>query len=157
MKLTDTDYIKEVADILKENGLKRVEIKSGGTRILLEKYSDEADCLTAPKGHGEYTLKQAEKKFDESHNDEEAMKNVKVGLITDVKSPIVGVFYSSSTPEAEPFVNIGDTVKKGDVLCVIEAMKFFNEITAECDGKIVDIFLKSGDVVEFGQILFRIQ
>ena len=75
----------------------------------------------------------------------------------EVKAPIVGVFYSAPSPEADPFVRIGDTVKKGDVLCILEAMKSMNEITAEHDGKIVDICVQNGDVMEFGQVLFKIE
>lgn len=75
----------------------------------------------------------------------------------EVKSPMVGVFYNVPYPEAEPFVRIGDTVKKGDVLCLLEAMKLMNEIQAEKDGKITDICVKNGDVVEFGQTLFKFE
>jgi len=157
MKITDTSYIKEVAGILKINGLQKVEVESNGMRILLEEYSNTSGYSPVSKSEMVYTPMQVETMPVSLHNEEETAGNVEVGLITDVTSPIVGVFYSSSTPESEPFVSIGDTVKKGDVLCVIEAMKFFNEITAECDGQIVDIFLKNGDVVEFGQVLFRIQ
>jgi acetyl-CoA carboxylase biotin carboxyl carrier protein len=75
----------------------------------------------------------------------------------DVKSPMVGVFYTSPSPEAEVFVRIGDTVKKGDVLCILEAMKLMNEVQAEMDGRITDICAANGDVVEFGQVLFKIE
>jgi acetyl-CoA carboxylase biotin carboxyl carrier protein len=74
----------------------------------------------------------------------------------EIKSPMVGVFFAASSPDSEPFVKIGDTVKKGDVLCILEAMKLMNEITAEHDGKITSICAENGDVVEFGQVLFRI-
>jgi len=76
--------------------------------------------------------------------------------ITEVKSPIVGVFYAAPSPDVEPFVTIGSKVKKGDVLCIVEAMKLMNEITAECDGEIVDICVKNGEITEFGQVLFKI-
>ena len=69
---------------------------------------------------------------------------------------MVGVFYCSSSPEARPFVTAGSVIKKGDVLCIIEAMKLMNEIQAETDGQIVDICVSNGDVVEFGQTLFKI-
>jgi len=75
----------------------------------------------------------------------------------DVKSPMVGVFYASPSPEADPYVRIGDSVKKGDVLCILEAMKLMNEIQAEQDGKISDICVKNGDVVEFGQVIFKVE
>ncbi|MCL1989071.1 MAG: acetyl-CoA carboxylase biotin carboxyl carrier protein [Firmicutes bacterium] len=74
-----------------------------------------------------------------------------------VKSPMVGVFYASSSPDAAPFVRIGDNVQKGDVLCILEAMKLMNEIHAEKDGKIVDICVKNGDLVEYGQIMFKME
>ena len=72
-----------------------------------------------------------------------------------VKAPIVGVFYAAPSPDAEPFVKVGDTVKKGDLICIIEAMKFMNEITAEQDGTISEICVKNGDLVEFGQVIFK--
>ena len=71
-------------------------------------------------------------------------------------APMVGVFYDRPSENAMPFVSIGSKVKKGDVLCIIEAMKLMNEITAECDGEVVDICLENGQVVEFGQTLFKL-
>ena len=77
-------------------------------------------------------------------------------LVSDRKSPMVGVFYSAPSPESEPFVTRGTKVKKGDTLCIIEAMKLMNEVVAERDGEIVEVLPKSGELVEFGQVLFRI-
>ena len=74
-----------------------------------------------------------------------------------IKSPMVGTFYSKSSPNAEPYVKIGDKVKKGDVLCVIEAMKSMNEIESEYDGEIVEISAKDEEMVEYGQVLFKIK
>lgn len=76
--------------------------------------------------------------------------------VQDIKSPMVGVFYSAPSPESEPFVTRGSKVKKGDTLCIIEAMKLMNEVVAERDGEIVEVLPKSGELVEFGQVLFRI-
>ena len=76
--------------------------------------------------------------------------------VTEVKAPMVGVFYEAPAPDAKPFVQRGDRVKKGDVLCVIEAMKLMNEITAEFDGEVADICVQNGEVVEFGQPLFKL-
>ena len=73
-----------------------------------------------------------------------------------VLSPMVGVFYASPSPSDPPFVTVGSKVKKGDVLCIIEAMKLMNEITAEEDGEIIDICTANGSVVEYGQILFKL-
>lgn len=76
--------------------------------------------------------------------------------LTEVKSPMVGVFYAARSPEAQPFVAVGDRVKKGDTLCILEAMKLMNEIQAEQDGEIVDICAQNGQMVEYGQTLFKI-
>ncbi len=75
----------------------------------------------------------------------------------EVKSPMVGTFYSSPSPKDEPYVKIGDKVKKGDVLCVVEAMKLMNEIESEYDGEIVEICVKNEDMVEYGTTLFKIK
>ena len=78
------------------------------------------------------------------------------GLI-ESRSPIVGTFYQSSSPDSPPFVAINDTIKKGDVLCIIEAMKLMNEIEAEVSGTIVEILVENGQAVEYDQPLFRIK
>ncbi len=74
-----------------------------------------------------------------------------------VKSPLVGTYYSSSTPGGTPYVEIGSKVKKGDVLCIVEAMKIMNEITSEVDGEIVEALRSDEEIVEFGMELFKIR
>lgn len=76
--------------------------------------------------------------------------------VDDVKSPMVGVFYTAADPGSEPFVRKGSKVKKGDTLCIIEAMKLMNEVVADRDGEIVEVIAKNGELVEFGQVLFKI-
>lgn len=73
-----------------------------------------------------------------------------------IKSPLVGTFYESSTPSGKPFVKVGDMVKKGQVVCIVEAMKIMNEITSAVDGKIEKVLFKNGDVVGFDDILFTV-
>lgn len=82
----------------------------------------------------------------------EEIENYKI-----IKSPMVGTFYSKSSPTAEPFVKVGDKVKKGQTLCIIEAMKLMNEIEAECDGEIVEVCAQDDSMVEFGESLFKIK
>lgn len=79
-------------------------------------------------------------------------KNVKT-----VTSPLVGTFYSAPSPEAEPFVRVGDTVKKGQVVGIVEAMKLMNEIECEHDGVITEIMVNNGDMVEYGQVLIKVK
>ena len=76
---------------------------------------------------------------------------------TPVPSPIVGTYYSSPSPEDEPFVTVGQEGKKGDVLCIVEAMKMLNEIQSPCDGKVARIYLQNGELVEYGQTVMVIQ
>ena len=74
-----------------------------------------------------------------------------------VKSPMVGTFYSKSSPEAKPYVEVGSQVKRGDILCIVEAMKLMNEIESEFDGEIVEICVKDGEMVDYGKLLFKIK
>lgn len=75
----------------------------------------------------------------------------------DITSPFVGTFYRSPTPDAPPFADVGSVVRKGQTLCIVEAMKLMNEIEAECSGTIVDVFVQNGKTVEYGQKLYRIK
>lgn len=84
-----------------------------------------------------------EEKYEENHKE--------------IKSPMVGTFYSSPAPNKDSFVRIGDNIKKGQVVCIVEAMKLMNEIESEFDGEIVEICVKDGDVVEYGMPLFKIK
>jgi acetyl-CoA carboxylase biotin carboxyl carrier protein len=83
-----------------------------------------------------------------------AAEDVDLGI---VKSPIVGTFFRSSEPGGAPFVQVGDTVKKGQVLCIIEAMKLMNEIDSEYDGEITNIYVENGQPVQYGERLFAIK
>ena len=74
-----------------------------------------------------------------------------------VKSPMVGTFYSKSSPNAKPYVEVGQQVKKGDILCIVEAMKLMNEIESEFDGEIVEVCVNDGDMVDYGKVLFKIR
>lgn len=74
-----------------------------------------------------------------------------------VKSPMVGTFYSKSSPDAKEYVEVGSKVKKGDILCIVEAMKLMNEIESEFDGEIVEIYVKDGEMVDYGKPLFKIK
>ena len=90
-----------------------------------------------------------------SEAEREPVQEDKGGLV--IKAPIVGTFYQSSAPNEEPYVKVGDTVSKGDVVCIIEAMKFMNEVNSDVSGTITEILVKDGEFVEFGQELFRLK
>lgn len=77
--------------------------------------------------------------------------------VTEVKAPLVGTFYAAPSPDAAPYVSVGQKVQKGDVLCIVEAMKNMNEIECPCDGTVVDILASNGELVEFNQVLIQIE
>ena len=147
MDITNIEYIKEIARLLNENGLSKISVRETSAEIILEKTRETQDVIQkTPSPRPEDII------------DNKCITNGNIfdfNTMIEIKSPLIGVFYIAPSPEAEPFVRLGDTVKKGDVLCIIEAMKLLNEITAEQDGKIVDICINNGDVVEFGQVLFK--
>jgi acetyl-CoA carboxylase biotin carboxyl carrier protein len=142
------DLIREVAKVMDENNLTSVHIH--------EQTSQTEHISFSLQKNGEIPVRQFVREFTQTEP-AEPKPAPKPSSGEEIKSPMVGVFYSSPSPDADPFVRIGDTVKKGDVLCILEAMKLLNEIQAETDGKIVDICVKNEDVVEFGTVLFRIE
>ena len=93
----------------------------------------------------------------EKENKMVAEVNTKESTGTPVKSPIVGVFYGASSPESDPYVTVGKTVKKGDIVCIIEAMKVMNEIKAPCDGTVTSILVENEALVEYDQALMVIE
>jgi acetyl-CoA carboxylase biotin carboxyl carrier protein len=95
-----------------------------------------------------------EDKVEIAHEFEEEKDKDNIEVIT---SPLVGTFYRAPSPESDPYVEIGSHVKKGDVLCIIEAMKLMNEIEANVDGEIVEIMAQNGEMVEYGESLFKIR
>ena len=137
------DKIKTLAEVFISNNLTKLEACEGGVRIVLERTGAQASYTTASAPASET----------------DGLVTVPAiqpdGLI-EVTSPIVGVFYSAPSPDSAPFVRIGDKVRKGDVLCIIEAMKLLNEIAADADGEIADICVKNGDIAEYGQTLFKL-
>ncbi len=144
--------IKSLAEIVSANGLTRLDIEDGKMKIRMEKAVAGVAVTTSAVTVAPQEIPQATPVTLETTAD----NSVNYSNMKQVKSPIVGVFYSAASPDAEPFISIGDNVKKGDVLCIVEAMKLMTEITAEVDGEVADICVKNGDIVEFGQVLFKL-
>ena len=139
------ENVKSLAEILSNHGLTSLEVNEGEVRIRLEKGVSPAQTQVATTA--------ATESVSQPSDDGQV---VDFNHLIEVKSPLVGVFYSAASPDSETFVSIGSKVKKGDVLCIIETMKLMNEVTAEQDGEIVDICVKNGDITEFGQVLFKL-
>ena len=143
----DLENIKALAEIISTYGLSALEVKEGETKIRLEK-----ELLVCSSPQQADTTNAAVLPMQQVSSGEQSPN---YNQLFEVKSPLVGVFYSAPSPDSETYVSIGSKVKKGDVLCIIEAMKLMNEITAEQDGEIVDICIKNGDIAEFDQVLFK--
>ena len=143
--------IKELARVMQETGLTSLHVTEGALDIHMERKGSAAAEPVQP-----VVMPAAVENQPQIQNEAPVGSTIDFNHITEVKSPMVGVFYAAPSPDAQPFVQVGSKVKKGDVLCIIEAMKLMNEITAEQDGEIVDICVKSGEVVEYSQTLFKI-
>jgi len=151
------ENVKALTEILCAKGLSAIEVGEGENRIRIEKNISDT-VVAAPVQIAAVPLQPPappEAPAPAETVDEQKDQTVDFNNLINVKSPLVGVYYSAPSPEAENFVSIGSKVKKGDVLCIIETMKLMNEITAEQDGEIVDICVKNGDIAEFGQVLFK--
>jgi acetyl-CoA carboxylase biotin carboxyl carrier protein len=146
-------YIKEIKDminLMNENDLSELEVEKDGLRIKLKKgpsgaYEKAVEFVQAPPAAGKEAPPKAE-----------ATKAERKDLI-EVKAPMVGTFYRAPSPDAPAYVNVGDTIEPGQVICIIEAMKLMNEIKAEVKGRVVDIQVDNGEPVEFGQPLFVVE
>lgn len=153
----DIKNIKALVDLMNQGRLTSLEVCEGETKIRLEREASRQDAPPATpvsemkRDSGEEPVSDAELSVSEPGG-----RALDFNNLTEVRSPIVGVYYSAPAPDADPFVSIGSKIKKGDVLCIIETMKLMNEITSEHDGEIADICVKNGDIVEFGQVLFKI-
>jgi acetyl-CoA carboxylase biotin carboxyl carrier protein len=147
MKL-ETDYIEKLAELLVNNGLSEISLEDGDQAITIRKDSITSSPVVPVAAPITVATTPAVSAPAES---QEAKKG------TPITSPMVGTFYKSPSPDADPFVSVGSTVKKGDVVCIVEAMKMMNEIEAEVSGKVVEICVEDGQPVEFGQVLMYVE
>lgn len=141
----DKDFIKEIISLVKGSDIKTVSIEAEGLKIHIETHQRES----LPKGEAYKELKHVEILPPSQEVAEEKHLHV-------IKSPLVGTFYRSPSPGAPPFVEVGDIVSPGQVLCIIEALKVMNEIESDVRGRVVKILVENGETVEYGQSLFLI-
>ena len=152
LHLNNLDEIKEIIELAQEHNLSEFEIEKEGVRLRIKREGSH--------DHGAVTAVSAPAPALIAAQSVESTFGTDVDGSTDlsvVKSPIVGTFFRAPDPEAKPFVEVGDKVGKGQVLCIIEAMKIFNEIKAQCDGTILKVLVENGEPVEFGQPLFIVK
>lgn len=158
----DLKKIKEIIEIMKENELLEVEIKHGDDKIFLKRHQPqshvggavsampamrpEPGAAPAHPGGTEALIQTYTSQADAGAED-----------LVEIKSPIVGTFYLTPSPDSEHYVEVGTTVTPQTVVCIIEAMKVMNEIKAENSGTIAEILVTNGQAVEFGQVLFKLK
>ena len=148
----DIAQIKKLIQLLNDNNLGEITVKEGETKITVrhrdfQKQSGVTSVTTAPP-----VATVAATSSTETNKEETPAVNYQI-----IKAPMIGTFYRSAGEGKEPFVKVGDKVKKGDVLCIIEAMKLFNEIQSEVSGKIVKVMVDNAQAVEYDQALFLIE
>lgn len=150
----DLEQIKKILDLMRDNDLAEFELEQDGVKVRLRKHSGPAEWSAAPEGSARSAPAQAPPASSTPPQTlTVASEDVDLAII---KSPIVGTFYRSAEPGAPAFVDVGDAVRKGQVLCIIEAMKLMNEIESEVRGKIVKALVENAQPVEFGQTLFLV-
>jgi len=157
----DLQEVERLLDFMEKHGLEEFEYERDGVRIRLRKPSAHVQgrsrsvTTTEDTAYGtpepQRATGQTSSPVRENPAEKTAAENVHV-----VKSPIVGTFYASASPESDPFVTVGSSVESGQALCIIEAMKLMNEIEADMAGEIVKIFVENGQPVEYGEPLFGI-
>jgi acetyl-CoA carboxylase biotin carboxyl carrier protein len=145
----DITLIKKLIQLLNSNNLGELRVEEGDVKITIRHrdYQRSSGSVVSTVSAAAPVQESTEKKND----------TPLAGNFITIKAPMIGTFYRSSAPDKDPFVKVGDKIKKGDVLCVIEAMKLFNEIQSETSGKIVKVMVDNAQAVEYDQPLFLVE
>jgi acetyl-CoA carboxylase biotin carboxyl carrier protein len=156
----DLDEIKQILDLMREHDLAEFELERESGKIRLRKQNTAPQFVAAPPAvpHMAYPPAPPPVAPAPAAGSEAGLTAASEDVdLAIVKSPIVGTFYRSSEPGAKPFAEVGQQVRKGQVLCIIEAMKLMNEINAECDGEVVKVYVENGQAVQYGERLFAVK
>ena len=140
----ELDDLKELIELIKETDITELQLEKNGTKVRIKR-----EKMLSPMEISVQKFGNLQEKITQTAEEE-------TRLIT-VTSPIVGTFYRAPSPEAPPFVEVGSKVKKGQVLCIVEAMKLMNEIESEVDSTVVKVLVENGQPVEYGEPLFLIE
>jgi len=139
--------VRELVEIMNDNDLTEVEIEQEGVKVRLAKKSyGVIEPTVQTLAHRKEQIMPSESGIKEAPEDGR-----------EIKSPMVGTFYRAPSPEMEPYVEVGNVIQKGEVLCIVEAMKVLNEVKAELSGKITKICVENAEPVEFEQVMFLIE
>jgi acetyl-CoA carboxylase biotin carboxyl carrier protein len=152
------DDIRQILDLVREHDLAELEIERDGLKVRVRKAGDRVTVIppTVPVAAPApvNAAPPAAVPAPVPATPDEETPGVDLAVI---KSPLVGTFYRAAEPGAPPFIDVGDAVRKGQVLCIIEAMKLMNEIESDCDGEISAVYVENGRPVQFGERLFAVK
>jgi acetyl-CoA carboxylase biotin carboxyl carrier protein len=151
---TDLERIKLLIDIMKENGLVELQIEHDDDKIVLKRANPQPIVNGIPAVRPESYVPHVSPQTPEDFTQPSPKADEN---LVEIKSPIVGTFYATPSPDSEPYVDVGSAVTPQTVVCIIEAMKVMNEIKAETEGTIAEVLVKNGQAVEYGQVLFKIR
>lgn len=150
----DLARIRQLVRLMRENDLSEIDLKWQESRLRLRRGADNIYTSVVPSPVARPAAASAE---PPSNDAAPAAKAIPASNLLTVTSPIVGTFYRSPSPEADPFVTIGAKISEDTIVCVIEAMKVFNEIPAKVTGTIREVLIENGAPVEYGQPLYRVE
>ena len=150
-KQSDLKKIEQLLEIMKANDLVEIEVKSGDEKIVLKRAQPQVAAVpmitpAGPTGSAVSAAPAAGAEQAAAPSD-----------LIEIKAPMVGTFYATPNPDAEPYVEVGSKVTQSTVVCIIEAMKVMNEIKAETEGTIAEVCVQSGQAVEYGTVLYRVK
>jgi len=152
----DLRKIKKLMELLEESGIAEIEVKEGEESIKLSRNISQNSIPNQPM-YQQPLIHAQQQEVQNDIKESTPQSTAASSNKNTVNSPMVGTFYASASPESKPFVTIGQSVKKGDTLCILEAMKMMNQVQAETDGTIVEILVDNAEPVEFDQPLFVIE
>lgn len=154
----DLSYIKKIIKLIENSDVEEIEIEEEGKKIRVAKHRNSVMnyAIAVPNQFPAPPAPSSGQSSQQTQPAAEAKPKPEVQY-HEIRSPIVGTFYRAPSPDAVPYVEVGQTVNVGDVLCIVEAMKLMNEIESDADGKIVKVLVENGKPVEYNQILFQIE
>ncbi len=150
----ESKELNRLIELISRSNFKTFEMEREGFRLRLVK--EDRSGTSAPAAENRTPVPAIEVVAEPSAVPAQVAAQAEDGNV-DLKSPIVGTFYSAAGPDSPPFVESGTRIKKGQVVCIVEAMKVMNEIEAEIDAEVVDVLVDNGQPVEFGEVLFRLR
>ncbi|TCI56397.1 acetyl-CoA carboxylase biotin carboxyl carrier protein [Exiguobacterium sp. SH1S21] len=145
------DHIKELIELLDQTSIHEMELETSEFKLSLKKETAQQIVASTPLAQP-ITAPLSAPVVEESEAPQAEVSNLRT-----ITSPMVGTFYSRPAPDKDTYVKVGDRVETGQVVCILEAMKLFNDVEAEISGEVVEILVADGDLVEYGQALFSVK